>query len=234
MTTKLVLTPSWPVFELSEGKICIDIGANNGGMTQSMLHSGALKVYAIEAGKINCNVIRERFKNNDNVVVFETAVSDEKGTLKNVTWLNAWVIGNPDEIKLPISPGACDVEGYDRVDIEMDTVDNIFSSIPDEIGFIKIDVDGYDFKVLKGSINLINRCRPVIFIELSYYYDIIPGSSVTEFLKFVTSINYEFISLDGKLCSTDYILQEFPFHSSCDVFICPAEKISLFSNRIVK
>ena len=234
MATKITLNTTWPMFELGKDKICLDIGANEGIMTQDMLDSGAAKVYAIEAGHVNSNVLREKFKNNDKVIVIETAVSDEKGILKNVTWLNSWVIGNPDEINLPVSPGACDIEGYARVDINMDTVDNILSSNSDEIGFMKIDVDGYDFKVLKGSINLINRCRPVIFIELSYYYDMIPGSSVTEFLKFVTSINYEFITVDGRVCSADYILQEFPFHSSCDVYLCPAEKLSLFSNRIIK
>jgi FkbM family methyltransferase len=234
MSTKLTINPSFPIFEFAKNCICIDIGANNGVMTESLLSEGAIKVYCIEAGKKNVEIMLNKFINNKKVIIFETAVGDETGILKNVTWLNAWVIGNPNEINLPVSPGACDVEGYELVDINIDTVDNIFKDNTENIGFVKIDVDGYDFKVLKGSVKLIERCRPIIFIELSYYYNIIKGSSIEGFLTFVEEINYKIISLDGIVCTTKYVRDEFPYHSSCDVFLCPSEKLHMFSNRITK
>jgi FkbM family methyltransferase len=234
MSTKLTLNPSWPIFELAKKCICLDVGASNGGMAESMLNEGASKVYCIEAGAKHVEIMKERFTGNPNIEILETAVGDETGILKNVTWLNAWTIGNPNEINLPVSPGACDIEGHKLVDIKMDTIDNIFKDSTEDIGFIKIDVDGYDFKVLKGSEKLIQRCRPVIFIELSFYYNFIKGSSVEAFFLFVESINYKFISLDGIVCTTKYVRDEFPFHSSCDVFLCPSEKLHLFSNRITK
>jgi len=233
MATKLCINSQWNIFELCNNNVCIDVGANNGVITSSMLYSGATKVYCIEAGHKNCEILREKFNNDNRVIIYEIGVSDEKTILKNVTWLNAWVIGDPDEMNLPISPGACDVEGYARVDIELDTIDNIFSNIHDTVGFIKIDVDGYDYKALKGAVNLIQRDRPVIYIELSYYYNIVKGSSVLEFIDFVKSINYIFIDLSGKICSSQYIIDEFPYHSSCDIFLCPDEKLGLFKPHIV-
>jgi FkbM family methyltransferase len=232
MATKLCVNPTWNVFELCKDGICIDIGANNGGMTNSMLISGATKVYCIEPGSVNCEIIKNTYKNDSRVILFQTGVSDQKILLKNVTWLNAWVIGDPDVLKLPVSPGACDIEGYKRVDIELDTIDNIFKDIHDDIAFIKIDVDGYDYKALKGSINLINRCRPVIFIELSYYYDIIEENTVSKFILFVEENNYIFIDLLGNICSSQYIKDEFPYHSSCDIYLCPSEKIHMFKSYI--
>lgn len=232
MATKLCLSPTWNIFELCKGGICIDIGANNGGMTQWMLKSGATKVYCIEPGSINCEIIKNTYLNDSHVVLYQIGVSDEKKLLKNVTWLNAWVIGDPDVLKLPVSPGACDIEGYKRVDIELDTIDNIFKDNNDDISFMKIDVDGYDYKALKGSINLINRCRPIIYIELSCYYDMIEENSVSKFILFVETNNYIFIDLLGNICSSQYIKDEFPYHSSCDIFLCPSEKIHMFESHI--
>jgi FkbM family methyltransferase len=230
MATKLCLNPSWNLFKFCNEKVCIDIGANNGGMTEEMLKNGATKVYCIEPGKENCKIMKNKFLNNEKVVIYEIGCSDEKKILKNVTWLNAWLIGDPKTINLPVSPGACDVEGYNLVDVELDTIDNLFKNENEDIGYIKIDVDGYDFKVLKGAINLINRCRPIIMIELSCYYNIVEKNSVIEFINFVKNNNYIFIDLSGKVCSYEYVFNEFPHHSSCDIVMFPLEKIDLFKN----
>jgi FkbM family methyltransferase len=232
MVTKLTLNPTWNIFELCRDKICLDIGANEGAMTRYMLENGAQKIYCFEPGKILCQKMRTTFHDNDKVIIVETGLSDEIGELKNVTWLNAWLLGNPEQIKLPVSPGACDIEGYDLVDIPLDTVDNYLKQSNEEIGFMKVDVDGYDYKVLKGAYNTITKYRPVIFIELSYYYDLVKGSSVTDFLNFVEKIEYTFISLDGYIRSVEFIKKEFPYHSSCDIFLCPNEKIDLFKEHI--
>lgn len=233
MATKLCIQTSWDIFELCKGAICLDIGANNGGMTRGMLDSGATKVYCIEPGAANVKIMQERYANDSRVVIYKIGCSDEKKILRNVTWLNAWLIGDPTTISYPVSPGACDVEGYALVDIELDTVDNLFKDTPEEIAFIKIDVDGYDYKVLTGAIQLINRCRPVIYIELSCYYETVEPGSVQRFIDFVVTNKYIFIDLAGHICSPEYISAEFPHHSSCDVFLCPSEKIDLFNNRIV-
>lgn len=232
MSTQLTINPTFNIFKFCKDHICLDIGANEGGMTESMLQNGAKKIYCFEPGKKLCQQMRNRFENNDKVVIIETGLSDEIGELKNVTYLNAWVLGNPNEIKLDVSPGACDIEGYDLFDVSLNTVDNYFKDSIEEIGFMKIDVDGYDYKVLKGSQNIINKYRPIIFIELSYYYDIIKGSSTKDFFDFVVANKYEFISIDGNIRSIEFVKQEFPYHSSCDIFLCPLEKIEFFKENI--
>ena len=226
MATKLcIINPDFDVFKIGNNKICLDIGANIGGVTETLLKNGAIKVHCIEAGKNNCKTLRSKF--TEKVVIYETGVSDEKKILKNVTWLNAWLIGDPNEIKLPVSPGACDIEGYELVDISLDTVDSLIG-VSENIEFVKIDVDGYDFKVLRGARKLINRCRPYIYIELSCYYDIVEKGSVPLFIQYILDMEYTFISLDLKIQTPEFILQEFPHHSSCDIYLCPNEKVDLF------
>ena len=70
------------------------------------------------------------------------------------------------------------------------------------------------------------KCRPIIMIELSFYIDKVPGSSVKDFMKLIKDIDYVFIAGDGKICDIDYINREFPWHSSCDVIIIPSEQMT--------
>lgn len=136
------------------------------------------------------------------------------------------MIGTPEEMKLPVSPGACDIEGYNLVSIPTISLDYYFKNIPEIIGMMKIDVDGYELKVLRGALNIIMKDRPIIMIELSLYIDKVSNSSVKDFMKLIKEIDYVFVSGDGKICNFEYINKEFPWHSSCDVIIIPSEQIS--------
>jgi len=226
MATKITVNITFPIFSYCRDKICIDIGANTGGMTDSMIHNGAVKVYSFEAGHKMCDSLREKFKDNMNVLVEEYAVSDEQSVLENVTWINAWLLGTPENTGLPVSPGACDIEGYNLVSIPTISIDHYFKNTNEKIGFMKIDVDGYEVKVLRGAFNTIMKDRPIIMIELSYYFDKVQGSSVSEFFELIQKMNYNFITADGYFCDVDFIKQEFPWNSSCDVFIIPNEIIN--------
>ena len=49
-----------------DGKVCIDIGASNGGFTDCMLSHGAKKVYALDVGEC---ALPNRLKNDERVIV---------------------------------------------------------------------------------------------------------------------------------------------------------------------
>ncbi len=49
-----------------DGKVCIDIGASNGGFTDCMLSHGAKKVYALDVGEC---ALPDRLKNDGRVIV---------------------------------------------------------------------------------------------------------------------------------------------------------------------
>jgi FkbM family methyltransferase len=50
--------------------------------------------------------------------------------------------------------------------VEVDTLDNVLSST-ENVGFVKIDVEGAEYKVLDGMKNIIKNEKPVIEIELN-------------------------------------------------------------------
>lgn len=212
------------------GKIIFDLGATAGDFTEIALANGAKKVYAFEPGPVSCDKLRSNFAGDERVVAEELAVSDEITVLKNVTWLNSWCLGNPNEIPLPVSPGACDIEGYDLIDIKTTTLDAYATEKGIEhVDIIKMDIDGYEYKALRGATKLL-ECRPFLYMELSFYVDSIEKGSVGNFIQFIDSRNYQFITHDGYLCSAELVLQEYPWHSSCDVFVIPKERLEDYSS----
>ena len=54
-------------------------------------------------------------------------------------------------------------------------------ALPDEIRLVKIDAEGHDFQVLQGMRGLLERSRPVLFIE----------DSSTQVIEFLSEFGYE-------------------------------------------
>jgi len=52
-----------------------------------------------------------------------------------------------------------------KINIEVDTLDNVFETVKD-IDLIKIDVEGYGYKVLEGSKNYLKNNSPIIQVEI--------------------------------------------------------------------
>ena len=67
------------------------------------------------------------------------------------------------------------------------------------VNLIKIDVEGWEFDVLKGSVNTINKHRPVLLVEFTggqgkkslHRYD------VNEYIEFINSIRYKAVATSG-------------------------------------
>lgn len=66
------------------------------------------------------------------------------------------------------------------------------------VDFIKIDVEGYEFKVLQGAQKLIETQRPRICIELNEPCLLDTGTSGEEIFRFFKDRNYQMHALDTK------------------------------------
>lgn len=71
-----------------------------------------------------------------------------------------------------------------------------FSLTPD---FIKIDVEGYEPKVLRGAADTINRSRPVMLIEVNTGALERTGSSRDELLKMISDLDYRAKITDNRI-----------------------------------
>lgn len=146
-----------------EGTTIIDIGANFGfhSLEFADLVGKTGKVISFEPQKLIyyqlCgNVILNGY---DNITTYNVALSDETTKLKmeNLQYKSTGSI-NIGNAHL----NAWTQTGYNYVDVRpLDSFDDI-----DNVSVIKIDVQGYEPRVLDGAKKLIEKYQPIIFIEV--------------------------------------------------------------------
>lgn len=199
-----------------EPKVALDIGANIGGVTNTMLENG-LAVHAFEPAPIPFKELYSRFGKDYRVKCHNLGMSDKEEELKNITVCIAWTLGTPETTGLSVKP---EYKDHPLFDVQMTTIDKYVSEHDLKIGLIKIDVDGYELKVLKGGEKTIREQMPPIMIELSAYVKSITGSE-EEYCKFIFDLGYYMMSMDGRAFfkSWEGIKDYYPYNSSFDVML---------------
>ena len=88
------------------------------------------------------------------------------------------------------------------------TIDSLVSSLRiTGIDLLKIDVDGFDYKVLKGSVNSLKNFRPRVFCELCEYTLKAQGDSINDIFSLMCGLGYEvFSEVDGSPLSLESAL----------------------------
>lgn len=149
---------------LQAGQTAIDVGANLGLFTLLMAHRVGRegRVHAFEPNpqifsRLTAHVLKNTFEKT--VTLHRTAVSDRNGALTLFTYPRhhglSCIVPRPD---LP----------HEATEVNAVTLDALFEA--GEIrtpSFVKIDVEGAELLVLKGARQLVERCRPVIIVEVS-------------------------------------------------------------------
>lgn len=67
--------------------------------------------------------------------------------------------------------------------VEQITLDQYFSNINEKITFIKIDVEGFEYNVLRGAKSIIKKHQPILYIELSNSNLKAQGSSASQVIE---------------------------------------------------
>mmetsp|Transcript_3426 Transcript_3426/g.4945 ORF Transcript_3426/g.4945 Transcript_3426/m.4945 type:complete len:396 (-) Transcript_3426:36-1223(-) len=150
---------------INEGDVVIDIGANVGAFTvpfSKMVGPKGL-VYAFEPQfhifQTLCANVALNLRMN--VMTFPFALGDEMGT-SNIPRVNykvdanfgALSLGKDYQVKGQLAP----------LVVPKVTLDSMFEK-RDCPKFIKIDVEGWETKVLSGALQTLQRCRPLLFVE---------------------------------------------------------------------
>lgn len=129
---------------------CLDIGANFGVMAQALEHEG-FKVIAFEPQPYVYSILQK----NVNGQCYNTALGDkldiakmprlDNGSRYNYGGMGIGMIGDRGTIDVEVIP------------LDMLNIPNV--------GFMKIDVEGFEEKVLRGAVETISRCKPIMYIE---------------------------------------------------------------------
>jgi len=134
----------------------IDLGAWIGDNAIPWAKNIQGTVYAIDPSQDNCDFIRATAAANNlsNVKIVQKAISDQNELLSTNEHLHhcSFVYGNPGQT------------GANKVDAV--SLDHLFATKEIEnIGYIHLDVEGMEYKVLRGSSTILDTNRPIITFE---------------------------------------------------------------------
>ena len=186
--------------------VIIDIGANVGTITMFMISQGAKKIYSFEPGPLfrdlNDNLIMNNLQ--EKVDALQLGLSDTETKLK---WAedqnnkgNAHLIENFDQLDLTKHRTNFGDKSLLK-EVNVSTLDKYFSGENSlkKLDFIKIDVEGLEWKVIKGGKELIKKFRPIIVAETHRGVpDMFGYDCVTPIFEFLYSLNYESYGLDDQ------------------------------------
>ncbi len=144
---------------LKQGDLCFDVGANKGNRTIIFLELGA-KVVAVEP-QVECyEHLTKRFGNKIELVKKGLGEKESTATMyvSGSTLISSFSKNHVDMMQEDRFKGA---NWGETIDIEMTTLDHLIEKygIPT---FCKIDVEGYEYDVLKGL------SKPLVALSLEY------------------------------------------------------------------
>ena len=172
-------------FTPKEGDTVIDIGAHIGRytITSSKQVGNTGRVVAIEADPENFELLKRNIALNK---------------LTNVLTLNYAVFSTRTRMKLYEQSASAKYNSLmlaraaktkNYVEVNADTLDNILKlNEVNQVNWIKIDVEGAEFEVLKGSSKTLSSENVSLFIEIHNIEDPSHYDNIVDFLK---SRNYE-------------------------------------------
>lgn len=151
---------------------CVDIGCHKGEILDTILKfSPDGRHFAFEPIPYLFEWLKEKYKTK-NITLFSLALFDFKGKTSF-----HHVINDPAYSGIRRREYATKDVEIDEMTVETDLLDNIIPR-DEVIDFIKIDVEGAEYGVLKGSLNTMKRCKPTVIFEFGLgaadYYETKP------------------------------------------------------------
>jgi len=166
-----------------------DIGANIGLMAIPVLSMNKkIKVISIEPSPNTFPFLKKTHESSEykkNWYLVNEAVSNEVG---KVDFQLATPANGAYESMLDTKRSVF----FNTIKVTCNTIDNIWNDFgKSNVSFIKIDIEGADLLALKGGIECINECKPVILMEWNQT-NINPFNlSNKDLIEFATQIDYQ-------------------------------------------
>ena len=180
--------------KIEMGNIVVDVGANIGLHTLNMARivGSTGQVFAFEPDPSNFEILKKNVKINNykNIILEQKAVGDKHGRT------TLYQSDHPGKHR--IFPQT--EQAKSQVQVELTNLDNYFDSdMTDKINFIKIDVEGLEFSVLKGMKNILKNSKKIkILFEFMPENTIEVGFTPIELLNYLTSNDFKLYCMDNK------------------------------------
>ncbi len=186
-----------------EGMVVLDVGANIGCHTLrfAKLVGTRGRVIAFEPmswafRKLTRNVALNAFSN---LSLEKIALSDANRAHQEVAFATSWPLSGIDEALLhPLHGGYAEKDVVDFMTLD----EYIRTRKVGRIDFMKIDVDGYELKVVRGATETLALWKPVMIMELGNAGLAQVGDHIEDLVSLLSDLGYRFFA--------ERDLQEYP------------------------
>lgn len=187
-------------FLVDPTKNAIDAGANKGVWSYVLSHH-AKHTYAFEPNP-KIHMILKRNVRHLPITVSPKALSNINGT--GELRVPRYATGHSNQGASLSITKISDSSTFTPISVETIPLDECGI---ENVGFIKIDVEGFEWSVVAGARNLIARDRPVMIIEIEEKHR---NKSIEECLKEVTELGYSmlFVNKNGQIQNSEKFCAE--------------------------
>jgi FkbM family methyltransferase len=175
----------------------LDIGANIGDVSKEIFYlNKKINIISFEPGLFSRIILRIRVYINNlyNVSIIPFALSDKIGysflyvpeKRKNLLGIGLAHLETPYEY---FSKRKFNIL---RDYVHVSTIDQVVSDLKlESVDFIKIDVEGFELKVLKGGVNVLKKFNPTLCIEIDDKTLLRAGDKAINIYNFLNDFNYQ-------------------------------------------
>jgi len=167
------------------GYVVIEVGANVGSHTLNIAKKVGIngKVYAFEPTNFARGKLADNIQLNENlapiVEVCNYLVTDHDNSVPRRDVRSSWNISDKDHFfSEKVISDSISLDAFTKIN-DINKVD-----------VIKVDVDGYDCKVIFGASEIIKKNKPIVYIELCEYALNEQGNSIDELFLFFSDMGY--------------------------------------------
>lgn len=169
----------------------LDIGAHHGMMSLPLLNkSPARKSIMVEASSATCQIIQHHLAANhleDRTILRHLAISDTDNRSESFVLLGDGT-GSSNHLG-SLHDGLPEATRSEPVTtIRVDTLVESLGARPD---VIKIDIEGWEVKAVRGMIHTLETQRPHVVIGLHYVWIKEVGDDVSELFQILRDFHYE-------------------------------------------
>ncbi len=172
--------------------LVLDIGANLGIMTAHLAKQfKRAEIWAFEPIPDNLQVLKSVIKDlpNSNIKLFELALGDKPGKTK-------MVLPEVEDVQMQglshvVHESITEFNDGRFFEVEVETLDRIVPA-NQRVSGIKLDVENFEYFVLKGGEHTIEKHHPIIYTEL---WD---NENRVKCMDFLAEKNYKPMYFDGK------------------------------------
>ncbi len=147
--------------------VFFDIGAHYGyfSLLASKLVGNSGRVIAFEAAPSTFKILKKNKVRENNLDIFNTVLSDTRELLKFYQFPNLYSEYSTLNVKQFSESNWYNIHKPKEIIVESDYLDNFIGNTKIYPTIIKIDVEGAEYKVLKGAIDLLKEQAPIIVME---------------------------------------------------------------------